>query len=158
MVADSVFRWRATTLALCAAFGQLAAWVVGTVTQMNHFAESAGWWRTARVLWSILTPAQSAALLLWAGITGVLLMTGARGRARHRRVALAAFGGGALVPVGLTLLRAVLGRAWPGLDAPLAASLTTLCLVLYSVLVPWLIGRFITRARPTADTAVRSAA
>ena len=155
MVADNLppARWRFAVTAVLAALGQLITWVAGTVTQMNWFADSAGWWHTARFLGSVLTRTQSAALLVWAALTGILVAAGTRARLRNARLPLAAFAAGALVPLGLTLLRGAMGRAWPGLDGPVAAPLMTLLLVVYAVLIPWLLGRLITRATPAPPPA-----
>ncbi len=155
MLADNLprARWRFGASALLAGLGQLIAWTVGTVTQMNWFADSAGWWHTARFLATVLTRTQSAALLVWAALTGILVAAGARGRRHDARLPFAALAAGALVPLGLTLLRSAMGQMWPGLDGPIAAPLMTLSLVVYALAIPWLLGRLITRPAPVPPPA-----
>jgi hypothetical protein len=149
---------------MMAALGQLVTWVVGTVTGMNWGIHPSAWWHTARFLLSIVTPGQCVALIAWAATTGALVTAGTWGRAwparwRSGRLPLAAFAGcaafvaGALVPMGLTLLSSSLGRVWAGTQGPFGAPVMTLLLVAYSLLIPWLLGRLITRsARPRRQT------
>jgi hypothetical protein len=142
---------------LMAALGQLLTWAVGTVTGMNWGMHPSAWWHTARFLLSLVSPAQCAAVIAWAAITGALVAAGTRGRAwpvrwRSGRLPLAAFAGcaafvaGTLVPMGFTLLAGSLGRVWPNTEGPFDAPVMTVLLMAYSLLIPWLLGRLITRS------------
>jgi hypothetical protein len=165
MLADnpSPARWSVAVVAVMAAFGQLLTWMAGTVTGMNWGIHPSAWWHTAGFLLSIVTPAQCIALIAWSATTGALLAGGTWGRAwpmrwRNARLpflvcaACAAFVAGALVPMGFTLLAGSLGHVWPNTEGPFDAPVMTLLLVAYSLLIPWLLGRLITRsARPRAQ-------
>jgi hypothetical protein len=160
MLADnpSPTRWSVAVVATLAALGQLLTWVVGTVTSMSQGIHPAAWWQTARLVGSVVTAGPYVALIVWAAITGALVAAGTRGRAwparwRNARLPLAAFSGGAafaagaLVPMGLTWLHGSLGRVWPDAEGLADAPLMTLLLFAYSLLIPWLLGRLITRSQ-----------
>jgi hypothetical protein len=128
-----------------AAVGLLLTTWIGLVTGLHSWNYPTAWWNTARYTASITTLPQWSALIAWAGLTGVLIALSAR---RHRlglRLALATFIAGAFVPVCLVLLAGQLNKIWPGSTGPLDRPFLTLILVVSSLVIPWTLGRVISR-------------
>jgi hypothetical protein len=133
-------------LALCAGSGHALAWLIGVVTASNAGLIHSQWWHIARVLLGSIPAAFWLQLLLWAITTGVMLSVGTRQRALHSFWPWVAALAGAAVPYGLTLLTSILSRLWPGSESPADKPLLTLALVAYSLFIPWLLGRLMTRS------------
>ncbi len=109
-------------------------------------------WQMAKSLASIATPLQAFEFLIWAVITGVFITFGI-GAAKGSRFRAPAFMAGALVPLGLVSLGHLLNAVWPNTTGPAKAPIMALLLVLYSLGVPWVLGRLIVRWVPAYGVA-----
>ena len=105
-------------------------------------------WHMLTFLASITTRLQLAQILGWAAITGLLIALGVNDSTVSRARAAAALAAGALVPVGLVVLAHQLNRIWSNTTGPTQVPGMACLLALYSLGVPWALGRLIRRWLP----------
>lgn len=137
-------------ITLAGALGALlmstAGLLIGLQFQSQRF-EGFSPWRMLKFLAALTTPLQGLELGLWIVITGGLIALGSRAVPVNRSRAVAALATGALVPIGLVLLAHQLSKIWPDTTGPTDAPLMGLILAGYSLGVPWLLGRLVSRIR-----------
>jgi len=112
-------------------------------------------WHMFMFLASITTGLQVVQFMVWATVTGLLIALGVNASRVTRVHAAAVLAAGALVPVGLVLLAHQLNRIWPDTIGPTQVPAMAGILALYSLAVPWALGRLIRRWRPV-DRAART--
>lgn len=138
----------ATTIALLGSLGALLMSACALLTALQFQSQRlVGFspWQMLKFLSTITTPLQALEMGAWGVITGVLMASSSNHVPVNRSRALAALAGGALVPIGLALLGHTLNTIWPDTTGPTDAPLMTLLLALYSLGIPWLLGRLIIR-------------
>jgi hypothetical protein len=106
-------------------------------------------WQMLKFLASITTPLQWGEFAAWGTITGILIATGVSAASVHRSRAWAVLAAAALVPIGLVLLAHQLNRIWPNTARPTEVPIMALLLALYSLVIPWLLGRGLARCFAT---------
>jgi hypothetical protein len=126
---------------LAAAVGLLMTATIGMTTGFVLGMRGSSWWRAAHYLAALVTWPQWLGLGAWAAITGALVSTGVRRSVVGTLLPVMAFFAGALVPVGLVFFAGALNHVWPGTNGPTDAPALTLLLLLYSLVVPWGLGR-----------------
>jgi hypothetical protein len=131
-------------VAVPASVGFLMATTIGMTTGVI-LRSSGSWWHTARYLATLVTWSQWLGLGAWAVITGALVSAGVRRSSLGILMALMALSAGALVPVGLAFFAGALNHVWPGTSGPTDVPVLTLLLLLYSMVVPWALGRAMRR-------------
>jgi hypothetical protein len=129
------------TVAMPAAVGLLMTATIGMTTGFNLGMRGSSWWRSAHYLAALVTWPQWLGLGAWAVLTGALVATGVRRSLVGTLLPVMALFAGALVPVGLVFLAGALNHVWPGTTGPTDAPALTLLLLLYSLVVPWGLGR-----------------
>jgi hypothetical protein len=140
------------TVAVAAAVGLLMTATIGMTTGFTLGMRGSSSWRAARYLAALMTWPQWLGLGAWAVLTGVLVSAGVRRSLVGTLLPVMAFFAGALVPVGLVFFAGALNHVWPGTTGPTDAPALTLLLLLYSLVVPWGLGRAMRRlSRRSSD-------
>jgi hypothetical protein len=129
------------TLAALVALALLFTVVIGLLAGLVNGRLSWSFIASVPKLLGLLSWEQSLFFALWAGLTGALFALGVGAASMYLRIRLFALSTGVLVPLGLVLLAHFLSRYWPDTTGPLDKPPLTLCLVLYGLLAPWLLGR-----------------
>jgi hypothetical protein len=80
-------------------------------------------------------------LACWGLLAGALFACGAGARPSLVGTRLLAVISGILMPVGLVFFGHLLGRYWPHTTGLFDSPIVTLCLALYGLLSPWLLGQ-----------------
>jgi hypothetical protein len=78
---------------------------------------------------------------VWAALAGTLFTIGAGTKANHIGTRLFAFISGIALPLGLVFLVRWFGSYWPNATGLLDNPAMTICVVLYGLAAPWLLGR-----------------
>jgi hypothetical protein len=129
------------TVAVAAAVGLLMTVTIGITTGFTLGVRGVSWWRAAQYLAALVTWAQWLGLGAWAVLTGALVSTGVRRSLMGTLPPVIALFAGALVPVGLVFFAGALNHVWPGTTGPTDAPALTSLLLIYSLVVPWGLGR-----------------
>jgi len=132
-------------VAFAVAVGLILMATLGMTTGFWLGMRGTSWWHFARYLAALMTWPQWLGLIAWAAISGILAAPGVRRHAFRLPLALTAFMAGALIPVGLVFLAHALNHVWPGTTGPLDQPLLTLMLLVYALVIPWVLGRAISR-------------
>jgi hypothetical protein len=128
-------------VAAAAAVGLLMTATIGMTTGFTLAMRGSSWWRAAQYLAALVTWPQWLGLGAWAVLTGALVSTGVRRSLVGSLLPVMALFAGALVPVGLVFFAGALNHVWPGTNGPTDAPALTSLLLLYSLVVPWGLGR-----------------
>jgi hypothetical protein len=102
-------------------------------------------WHMLTFLAHLTTGMQVLQFLSWAAITGLMIGLGFGASAVTRTRAVTALAAGALVPVGLVVVAHQLNRIWPDTTGPTQVPAMGCLLSVYSLGVPWTLGRLILR-------------
>ena len=136
------------TIAVFGALGVVLMSVGGIVIaaqfQSQRFLNTPPW-QVLTFLAHVITGLQMLQFLSWAAITGLLIGLGLGALAVTRTLAVAALACGAIVPVGLVVVAHQLNRIWPDTTGPTQVPAMACLLRVYSLGVPWALGRLIRR-------------
>jgi hypothetical protein len=130
------------TPAALVAFALVCTVIVGMFVGMTNGPMS--WGSVAGAMFKFLRlPSldQWLLLVLWAALTGTLFTIGAGTNANHIGTRLLGFISGIALPLGLVFLVRWMSRFWPNATSLIDHPPLTICLVLYGLAVPWLLGR-----------------
>lgn len=146
------------TIAVLGSLGVLLMSVAGLIVGLQFQSQRFQYvspWHSLTFIVSLTTSLQYAQILGWMAITGLLIAWGVNASTVTRVRAAAAIAAGALVPVGLVVFAHQLNRIWPDTTGPTEVPALTALLALYSLGVPWTLGRLLQRwvpaYRPTVD-------
>jgi hypothetical protein len=145
-------RWSKVAIATLGSAGAVlmssGAILVALQFQSQRF-QNVSPWHMLVFLARITTGLQVVQFVSWAAITGFLIALGVNAASVSRVRAAAVLAAGALVPIGLALFAHQLNRIWPDTTGPTQVPALGGLLALYSLAIPWALGRLIRRWVPT---------